>query len=242
MPLVLIALLSGTGRVEQPNRSCTLHAGEWCLFDPLQPFETSPFEMRNEYLTLTIERPSDPERLGLLEQGAARCCNAKTELSRSLLATLTEGFNQLNRLGPSSRKKLECALTEMVWDAVREQLEAPPAGVHRDVLSARIKSYVERNIADPELSVDAIALALGMSTRSVHRAFEADPAGSIWNYVWMRRLNRCAARLRDPTQADRSITDICFSFGFKSASHFSHLFKAHFGVPPREYRTAFEHA
>lgn len=66
-PLVLIALLSGTGRVALPNRSCTLHAGEWCLFDPLQPFEASPFgmgKMRNEYLTLTLERPSDPERLG----------------------------------------------------------------------------------------------------------------------------------------------------------------------------------
>jgi len=242
---LLIALLSGTGRVEQPNRSCTLHAGEWCLFDPLQPFEASPFEMRkmrNEYLALTLERPSDPERLGLLEQGAARCGNAKTELSRTLLATLTEGFNQLNRLGPSSRKNLECALTEMVWDAVREQLEAQSAGVHRDVLCARIKSYVERNVADPELSVDAIAQALGMSTRSVHRAFEADPAGSISNYVWMRRLNRCAASLRDPMQADRSIIDICFSFGFKSASHFSRLFHEYFGVPPREYRTAFEHA
>jgi AraC-like DNA-binding protein len=244
-PPLLIALLSGIGRVEQPNRSCTLHAGEWCLFDPLQPFEASPFgmrNMRNEYLALTLERPSDPERLGLLEQGAARRCNAKTGMSRTLLATLTEGFNQLNRLGPSSRKKLERALTEMVWDAVREQLEAQSAGVHRDVLCARIKSYVERKIADPELSVDAIAQALGISTRSVHRAFEADPAGSISNYVWMRRLSHCAASLRDPTQTDRSITDICFSFGFKSTSHFAHMFKEHRGVPPREYRTAFAHA
>jgi AraC-like DNA-binding protein len=231
--------------VEQINRSCTLHAGEWCLFDPLQPFEASPFgmrQLRNEYLALTLERPADPERLGLLEQGAARCCNAKTGVSRSLLATLTEGLNQLNRLGPSSRKKLECALTEMVWDAVREQLEAPPDGVHRDVLCARIKSYIEQNVADPELSVDAIAQALDMSTRSVHRAFAADPAGSISNYVWMRRLSHCAASLRDPTQADRSITDICFSFGFKSASHFSRLFQEHHGVPPSEYRTAFAHA
>lgn len=240
-PPLLIVLLSGTARVEQPNRSCTLHAGEWCLFDPLQPFEASTFEMRNEYLALTLERPADPERLGLLEKGAWRRCNAKTGLSRTLLATLTEGFNRFNRLGPSSRKNLECALTEMVWDAVREQLEAQPAGVHRDVLCARIKSYIERNVANPELSVDAIAQALGMSTRSVHRAFEADPAGSISNYLWLRRLSHCAASLRDPTEADRSITDICFSFGFTSASHFSRLFHEYVGVSPREYRTAFAH-
>ena len=239
-PPLLIVLLRGTARVEQPNRSCTLHAGEWCLFDPLQPFEASTFEMRNEYLALTLERPADPERLGLLAKGAWRRFNAKTGLSRTLLATLTEGFNQFNRPSPSSSKNLECALTGMVWDAVREQLEAQSAGVHRDVLCARIKSYIERNVADPELSVDAIAQALGMSTRSVHRAFKADPAGSISNYVWLRRLSHCAASLRNPTEADRSITAICFSFGFTSASHFSRLFHEYVGVSPREYRTAFE--
>ena len=243
---LLIVMVSGTGRVEQPNRSCTLHAGEWCLFDPLQPFRASTVEAHNEYLALTVERPSDSERLGLLEQGAARCWDAKTGMSRILLATLTEGFNQMNRLGASSSKNLERALTEMTWDAVREQLEEPPAGVHRDVLCARMKSYIERHVADPELSVDALAQALGMSIRTVHRAFEADafeadPAGSISNYVWMRRLSHCAASLRDPTHVDRSITDICFSLGFNSTSHFSRLFKKQFGVPPREYRVAFVH-
>ncbi|HLO00185.1 MAG TPA: hypothetical protein VK208_17130 [Pyrinomonadaceae bacterium] len=43
--------------------------------------------MRNEFLALTLERPSDPERLGLLEQGGARCCNVKTGMSRILLQT-----------------------------------------------------------------------------------------------------------------------------------------------------------
>jgi AraC-like DNA-binding protein len=232
-------MVSGTARVEQRNRSCTLHAGEWCLFDPLQPFRASTFEVQNEYLALTIERPSDPERLELLECGALRSWDGKAGMSRILLTSLVEGFNQMNRLGSPSRSILERALTEMTWDAAREQLEAPPLGVHRDVQCARIKSYVERHVADPELSVEKIAHALGISVRSVHRAFESEPASSVSNYIWTRRLNHCAACLRDPGQVDRPITDICFSFGFNSTSHFSRLFKEQFGVPPSEYRTAF---
>ncbi|MGC1563798.1 MAG: AraC family transcriptional regulator, partial [Bradyrhizobium sp.] len=33
-----------------------------------------------------------------------------------------------------------------------------------------------------------------------------------------------------------SITDVCFSYGFSSSSHFSRLFKGQFGVSPVHYR------
>ena len=124
----------------------------------------------------------------------------------------------------------------MAWDALREQLEAPSFLVRQDMQRARLKGYIESRLADPELSVDSIAHACGMSVRSVHRAFAADPAGSLSKYIWMRRLSYCAAILRDPKQAHRSITDICYSWGFNSTSHFSRLFKDRFGVPPRRYR------
>jgi AraC family transcriptional regulator, positive regulator of tynA and feaB len=53
---------------------------------------------------------------------------------------------------------------------------------------------------------------------------------------WQRRLIRCAEALRDPSRAHLSVTDICFSYGFSSSSHFSRLFKDRFGVPPVRYR------
>jgi transcriptional regulator GlxA family with amidase domain len=75
-----------------------------------------------------------------------------------------------------------------------------------------------------------------MSLRGVHRAFEADPAGSVSKYIWTRRLSKCAAALRDPAHAQRSISDICFAWGFNSTSHFSRVFKDQYGVPPLRYR------
>jgi AraC-like DNA-binding protein len=128
----------------------------------------------------------------------------------------------------------------MVWTAVREQLEAPPCLAPQDLRRARIKSFIEAQLDDPDLSVESIARSFGMSVRSLHRAFAADPAGSVSKYVWIRRLDRCAAELRDPRQAHRPITEICFSWGFNSTSHFSRLFRQQFGFTPRDYRRAIE--
>jgi hypothetical protein len=143
---MLVAPLSGSCRVEQHNRSCTLHPGEWCVFDPFHPFKLWSFAAYSEYLVLTLERPLDRERLGLLEQALGRGWDAKAGMSRVLLTMLTETFNQMNRLDGSSKKSLEHALTEMAWGAVREQFVAPPPGVHRDVLRTHIKTYIEQHL------------------------------------------------------------------------------------------------
>jgi AraC-like DNA-binding protein len=236
----VMSQLSGSCRVEQAGRSSTLRPGDWCLLNAAQPFNVWSLDERNECLMLTVDRPSDPECRDLLQQAAARRFSAGLGLSRILQATLMETFNQINRLHAHSRSSLERALVGIAWDAVREHLAAPLPALHRDGARTRIKTYVEAHLSDPALSVEAIARACAMSVRSAQRAFEADPAGSISNYIWLRRLSRCADTLRDPAHTHRSITDICFSYGFNSTSHFSRLFKEQFGLPPREYRTASE--
>jgi AraC-like DNA-binding protein len=142
----------------------------------------------------------------------------------------------MNRLRPSIGQSLQRTVTAMVWDALREQQTAPTEFAYRNLQSARIKAYIESQLADPDLCVDAIAQACDISVRSVHRAFDADSSGSVSTYVWTRRISQCAAALRDPAQAERSISDICFAWGFNSTSHFSRVFKDQFGIPPRSYR------
>jgi AraC-like DNA-binding protein len=151
-------------------------------------------------------------------------------------ATLTETFEQMNRISAASAKRLHKTLVAMAWDAVREQLEPHSPMRVRDIQCAQLKAYIESRLADPKLSVESIAHACGMSPRSVHRAFALDASGSVSRYMWMRRINRCAAALQDGTEAHRSITEICYSWGFNSTSHFSRSFKDQFGVSPRDYR------
>jgi AraC-like DNA-binding protein len=236
--LLLWVEVSGSHRIEHCGRSSMLRPGDWCILDKRHKLECWALGPRNEYLVLAIGRPSDPAQIGALEQGLGRRLDGKQGVSRVVQATAMEAFKQANRLTEASGASLHEALTAMAWDAVCEQSAAPHQRVYQDLQSARMKAYIESHLADPDLCVKVIARACEISSRSVHRAFEADPSGSVSKYIWMRRLSQCAATLRDPSHAERSISDICFAWGFNSTSHFSRVFKDHYGVPPVSYRVA----
>ena len=183
-----------------------------------------------------LPRPSDAAIAALCERGVARRSNGRWGLSRVLHAMVNESFGEMRRLPPFSGRKLGAAITTMAWDALREQIETPPVIGRRDELLMRVKAYIEGNLADPELSVEQ------NRARMQHfRSWAAPPfrrgSGRIRIALSLvASAHRCAEALRDPSQAHRSITDVCFSYGFSSSSHFSRLFKDRFGVPPVRYR------
>ena len=236
IPAMLVSVSRGSCKFVQRGRTCILTPGDWTLIDTKQPQEYTITSREIEAFAIMLPRPSDAAIAALFEHGVAHRWNGRAGLSRVLLAMVTESCGEMRRLPRFSRRKLGAAITTMAWDALREQIETPPVIGRRDELSMRAKTYIEATLADPELSVERIAHACNISVRGLHRLFDEDPAGSVSRYLWQRRLIRCAEALRDPSQAHRSITDVCFSYGFSSSSHFSRLFKDRFGVPPVRYR------
>lgn len=94
--------------------------------------------------------------------------------------------------------------------------------------------YIEAHLADPALGVDGICRYLRCSRATLYRLFGEQ--GGVQEYIRRRRLVACFKAIGAPGQAHRRIYDIALDFGFTSPSHFSHLFRAHFGVTPREAR------
>jgi AraC-like DNA-binding protein len=236
IPAMLVSVSRGRLQFVQRGRTCILARGDWTMIDTKQTHEYAIMSPELEARVMMLPRPSDREVVPLLERGLARRWSGRTGLSRVLHAMMDESLGEMRRLPRFSGRMLGAALSTMAWDALREQIETPPVVGHRDELSMRMKAYIEAELADPELSVEKIAHACMISVRGLHRLFDNDPAGSVSVYLWRRRLIRCAEALRDPNQVHRSITDICFSYGFSSTSHFSRLFKEQFGVPPVRYR------
>jgi AraC-like DNA-binding protein len=203
----------------------------------MRPVESWAMTRSIEILSVTLARPTDPELQRLLSEGTAVRFDGKIGVSRVLQRNLIEIFGQLNRISPASGNALRAAVTTMAWDALREHLAGPVATlICRDVLSSRVKAFIEAHLGDPCLAIANIADACGVSVRSIHRAFALDPAGSVSRYIWDRRVRRCADALLDDKNACHRITEICLSWGFNSTSHFSRLFKEQFGVCPRTYR------
>ena len=236
IPMMLTSVSRGSCTFVQRGRTCILTEGDWTLVDTKQPLEYAITSPEIEGFVIMLPRPSDAEKAALYEHGIARRSNRRWGLSRVLHAMMNESFGEMRLLPRLSGRKLGAAITAMAWDALREQIETPQVIGHRDELLMRVKAYIEANLADPELSIERIAHACSISVRGLHRLFAEDPAGSVSRYLWQRRLIRCAEALRDPSQAHRSITEICFSYGFSSSSHFSRLFKDRFGVSPVRYR------
>jgi AraC-like DNA-binding protein len=235
-PILLGIQLNGSNRFHQSKNSYVLRPGDWCLVDTQLPFDYWTGTESSELLVLTLQRPSAPEQQLLLDRGLAHRFAGTIGTSRVLESTLVEIFDQMNSIAPSSGSGLQHAVTTMAWDALREQVTASSQLSYLDAQRARLKAYIDSQIADPALSVETVARACGLSARSVHRVFALDPAGSVSAHIWKRRVHRCADELRDAKDRRRSIAEICRSSGFSSEAHFSRVFKEHFGVPPRAYR------
>ncbi len=105
----------------------------------------------------------------------------------------------------------------------------------RALLVARARRYIAHHADNADLTVEAIAGALRCTKRHLHRAF-AEQGETVFAYIWAVRLERCRSDLDHMSGVTSSITEIAFSWGFNSSSHFSRMFKARFGVPPRVYR------
>jgi AraC family transcriptional activator of tynA and feaB len=97
-----------------------------------------------------------------------------------------------------------------------------------------INSYIDDNLHDPELTLESMARALGMSKRTLHRAYAAE-GESISDRIWRLRIQRCQ-QLLDHIELNRSVTELAFAHGFKDSAHFSRRFKQVTGMSPSSYQ------
>ena len=92
------------------------------------------------------------------------------------------------------------------------------------------QAFIHDHLRDPDLSIDQISVALGCSKRYLHMLF-SDRGLTVSEYIWRARLLNCRQDLE--TQCNKTITDVAFSWGFSSSSHFSRVFRKYFGLPHR---------
>lgn len=230
-PWLLILQMRGISHYRQGNRSHSVSADEIMLIDSGQPFEvTSP--QGCEYLMLLCN--------GIVGNVAAPAdlhLNNRAGLGKMLHHLITDAYSQYTLLNARAAQAIGHSIGAIVGNLIENSVAAPKL-VHdfRHFKKHRIKSFIEECLAEPELTIERIALAQGCSTRTLHRLFAEDLGCSLSEYIWHRRLMRCAEDLRNPELASQSITEVALSWGFVSSSHFSRVFKVAFGLPPRLFR------
>ena len=98
---------------------------------------------------------------------------------------------------------------------------------------ASVRENVEKNMADPDFTVDMLCSLHHMSRSSFYNKVKALTDCSPADYVRLIRM-QCAARMLK--EGEYSITEIADKTGFCDAKYFREVFRKHFGVSPSEYR------
>jgi AraC family transcriptional regulator len=109
-------------------------------------------------------------------------------------------------------------------------LPPTPAVSHQRM--RQLIEFIEANLDQP-LTLDAMAVQIGISPLYLARAFKAAVGQSPHQYVLARRIERAKELLRN---TEMPIIDVALSVGFSSQSHLSHWMIRHTGVPPGAYR------
>lgn len=228
----LLFQLSARSKLWAAGRPAELQAGNWSAVMGTARLEV---ERGGDVLSLSFAAEQLSRSLSsqlrarnfvaLPVRGASHMC---LELARSCLG-------QAEPLSGSVGHALGDAAIELAKLAVIEQRCTRRGETVRETMRARIQAYIQRNLTDPDLTIERIAERMQCTKRYLHKVF-SDEDETLNQYIWSQRLELCRARLSQPELAGSSITEVAFDCGFSNAAHFSRSFRARFGECPRVYR------
>lgn len=224
----------GRGAVwHQRGIELRLHAGDVMVTNPDEPYDIAT-EGDFDLLSFFVPRalltshlyPGDPDQPRLLSRD-----RPTSALASSFATDLGGRFKDLTS---AEAQAMVDVLARLV--AVAAGAAAPVHGVAlRQARLGRAQAHIEQHLGDPGFGPAECALALGISVRALHLAFE--PTGeSFSQYLQRRRLEKCNAMLRNPALAGRAVSEIAFGCGFGSLAGFYRAFGKAYGAAPSDIR------
>ncbi|MEO3976550.1 helix-turn-helix domain-containing protein [Streptomyces sp. CAU 1734] len=234
----LSLVLRGSGGVSRDRQEVDVGAREYHTNDTSRPCVI--WSRRETLHTVGVEVPK--ALLPLPRARAERAIGIPMSSRSGVGALLAQFLRQLADDTASFRAReaprLGLVLVDLVAAMFAHALEADrelQPHTHRRALTLRIKSFIQQQLPDPELSPGTIAAAHNISTGYLHRLFRAEGV-TVSALVRRSRLERARADLADPGLTAVPIHAIAARWGFSQAAEFSRAFRAAYGMPPREYR------
>ncbi|NDV64142.1 hybrid sensor histidine kinase/response regulator transcription factor [Bacteroides sp. 224] len=96
----------------------------------------------------------------------------------------------------------------------------------------RLNDVIQANYANPEFSMDDMAVLLNMSRSNFYRKMKGVLDLSPNEYLRLERLKKAAQLLNE---GENLVNEICYMVGFNSPSYFSKCFQKQFGALPKDF-------
>jgi AraC family transcriptional activator of tynA and feaB len=217
----------GISYFEQDGRRIELMPGDCLAYDVSSPHTIiSPALTRHEVVIVPKELLQ--ERGFRLAKMAACKLSARTGTGRIAHDFVHAVFDEATKLSPHNAVSVADSLIDLLLLPLREADAAFDRG-GPEAMYVRAQAFIREHLRDPDLSIDQISVALGCTKRYLHMLF-SDRGMTVSDYIWGARLQNCRQELE--AHAGKTITDVAFSWGFSSSSHFSRVFRKYFGVVP----------
>lgn len=101
-----------------------------------------------------------------------------------------------------------------------------------EILMEKLMRVVNEHLSDPELNVQDLSDTIGISRAHLYRKVKDLTNQSVQDFIRSIRLKQAADLL---TSKKLSVSEVVYTTGFSSLSHFSNVFKDFYGMSPTEY-------
>lgn len=193
-----------------------------------KPTKALVFEL-NDALIQTVAKQTD-----LANNLPANCTALNELLIGAQERNIQEDLMQLIQISAQQETKERFLIDLYSQKLVYHLLQTKEAG--RLILNQtqnpmqRAVDFIHKHVHEP-LQVSHIARQLHMSESTFSHAFKKEMGMTPQKYMHQVKLERAVSLL-----ATKSVTDTAFELGYENPSHFIKLFKAAYGMTPKQYQ------
>ncbi|WP_329183062.1 helix-turn-helix domain-containing protein [Actinacidiphila glaucinigra] len=228
---------AGVARIRQGGREGVTRAGDLVVLDNAKPYEVL---FRGAMHSVLVRVPTHV--LGLRPSLLDQVTAVRLSSERPVVGAAAALFARLARDEAGDVGEAETALfAQPCVDLIRALVSL---AVGRDDLARaplnstlvqRVQEYVRLHLAEPDLTAARIAAEHHVSVRQLYLILSR--AGiTLADWIRTQRLEECKRELASSAYQFMTIEAIAHRWGFASAPHFSRVFKAAYGVSPRDVR------
>lgn len=236
--VMLRCVKSGAFSLTQCGTTIRLGAGQFCLSKSNVPFRWEslvPDLSLSEYYSILL--PLDMVHRHFPDGIPLKDALSAPPDSRLVMPTL---FSLLIDQG----EYLDHHVIEMLIDTLLTEAETvvKSTGVQTEARKHisdkrfdEIIAYITLHLSNPDISASAVARGCGISSRYLCHLLKLKGT-SFSDLLWEERLKQTGKWLLALDTRHYAIAEIAYMNGFKTAAHFSRLFKNYWGCSPREFR------
>jgi AraC-like DNA-binding protein len=227
----------GSSLVRQDGREASLVSGDMALYSSARRYELA-FDSAFSQTVLVF--PADMMRtmIPMIDALTATTLSSQNPTTK-LLSLMADSCFQtpFETMSMHTMAHAANALTEIFAANIAEFSAGADAMKLNLALfhMTRIKQYIFENLNNPELSVQNVSQSLRISPAHIHRLFKVEEQ-TLSAWIWTRRLLACRLALQNPAKSHLTISQIAYSCGFNSSSHFSRAFRTKFGTTASDWR------